>query len=297
MPTIVYRGNGKRFSVTGGCLAVMGRNTDHAENIRYKMNKATIEEISTVTFKDILQFSASEDNLKYLDVFTAYMSMFPFMRCVKTPYEKILTTTDCTFDAVNYTQNEIMHAMFHIRQLAYSQHNAFKNCDFMLTAMYDMVQSGVPFWKAYTLTLIPFHINPRYPLVDFNRVLEADANTFMLKSIPLANYKRLVSGRKPKPHYEGGKISDMAQREKAYPQNITNYLMGGTIGEKTLYDLLSQTIKYAQEASTGSAIVDAFGYPLHRTQERYDISDSDLVNALDKALHQFGITSKGKITC
>lgn len=297
MPTLLYKGDGKQFSITGGCLAIMGRTSCAAENILYKMNARSMESIKTVKFQDILQLSVASTNTKYLKVFEAYMSMFPFMRCVKTPYEKILTTTDCTFDVENYSQNEVMHAMFHIRQLAYPMHVACKPSSFMIATLHTLTQEGVPFWKAYTLCMMPFHINPRFPKKDFNRVLEADANTFMLKHIPLSNFKKLISGRKPKPKYVEGTVTQNAHNEKAYAQNITTYLATDLRSEPTVFDLIDKTIDYAQANKRGGCIVDAFGIPIVSSQERFEMDNRDLINALDKALHVYGITGKGKVTC
>lgn len=298
MPTITYKGNGRSFSITGGCLAVMGRTRCAAENIKETLLMKGIDKVSTVRFKDILHLDGNvgTNNLKYRDVFTKYMSMFPFMRCVKTPYDKILTTTDCTFDAENYTQNEIMHAMFHIRQLAYPTLNAFEGNTYMIKSLYKLTEQGVPFWKAYTLCMIPTHINPRFPVENFNRFLEADANTFMLKSLPLTKFKKLISGKKPKPKYKGGTILKNAMAEKPYAQNMTEYLSGCTpLTEPTVYDLIHKVIEDVQLGKEGRRITDAFGHPIGMRQSRYPVTDNDLLASLDKALHLFGITGKGKI--
>tara|TARA_R110000851_G_scaffold37930_1_gene97664 strand:+ start:237 stop:1124 length:888 start_codon:yes stop_codon:yes gene_type:complete len=294
MPTIIYKQGEKSFPMSGGCLAVMGRTQGSAENVFLKCKREEMTDVHTVTFERILSFPSSSPQPQYLEVLKKYMGMFPFMRCVLSTPEEILSKHDCTFDAKNFTQNEVMFAMFHIRMLVYAKQNFDGKRNFVLVNLQKLVDKGVPFWKAYTLCMLPFHASLKEQQRPFVQVLNGDANTFCLNTLPVKSFKRLVSGKMPTPSYKGLTIYENAKAGHAYPQNISEFLSDKSKGAK-MSDLLGFLVNTCHSTTGSSNLKDAFGHPIIDAHLKYDVTLAVTLTSLDKTLKTFGITGKGKI--
>jgi hypothetical protein len=298
MPVLKYTDGKNEFKIEGGCLAVMGRCASAAENINCLITTYKLDGVTKVTFNRILQLPPTTSTIRYLSVMDKYMSMFPFMQCVITSNSDILKTKDCTFDVENYTQNEVMHAMFHVRMLAYATIGIVHKGSTMIEALYKLTEDGLPFWKAYLLCTAPMGITFKYRVSPvLKNVLEADANTYCLNRLPLSNFLSLLRGERPEPIYQGGTILENAKARQKYAQNISSYLESATslIKEPTLSDFFVSLAKTAQANTVKHSATDAFGHLIAREEDGYDVTDSGVIAALDVVLTQYEVNEENLI--
>jgi hypothetical protein len=296
MPVLKYSDGKNSFFVEGGCLAVIGRSVSAASEISAMIDKHRLIGVKKVTFERILFTGKDAASIEYLPVMEKYMSMFPFMRCVLTPYAEILTTGDCTFDVENYSQNEVMHAMFHIRALAYTRVYALSYRDFPIRVMHRLMTfKGLPFWKAYLLCIIPHDASFREPVVSVNNVISGDANTFCLSRLAIKDFVTLLKGYQPVPSYVEGTVFENARDRVAYAQNISKYLQSPEGNGVTMGEFVKSIAVSAQDSTAVTGLRDAFGFPISLQCQKYEVSDDQIITALDKTIAAFGITEENMI--
>lgn len=297
MPVLHYSDGERQFQITGGCLAVMGRSPAAAENIQNLIEKVELTGVKQVVFKKILQIEPLQSNIKYLELMDKYMSMFPFMRCVLTSNKDILTKGDCAFDVENYSQNEVMHAMFHIRILAYSQISIVYSGDFMIHAMYKlMTEQNLPFWKAYLFVTVPHDKTFSRNFSSVNYLMGGDANTYQLGAIPLSSFISLLKGEQPLPDYVGGTVSQLAKAGRAYTQNISKYMTVTGSRPPTLSQFIVRWCETSQQESGDiGEQLDAFGHRIKRDNKVLNVAMSHIKKALDKTLAFYKISEEGMI--
>lgn len=236
MPRVTIYGlteSGKEasFSISGICFAILGKTESRLENIYWMLTKKGIHQLKTLKWTDVSPARKCLDAIQY--VFDTY----DFMRtCISTP-EEIVESNKAVFDIENYTLNEVMHAIFHLRSMSTLErifNSDISNGEFFKKA----TSSGMHPAYAYALSMMP-------PIGDFKRtrtssvetlkpisrekghehIWSNDSNCFNFRLMDLNRYLDICSGKyqKDPSEYEGGTLQENLGNQEKYIQNMSKY--------------------------------------------------------------------------
>lgn len=281
MPTVKFSGINKEgktrhFTVTGGCLACIGRGDSGMRQVRERA-KGVMP--LTAQFRDLVSelsifLGKEEEWLPYLEpLFTVVKAT---RTCVTKPID-ILRTGMASFDVQNYSYNEVMFAIFHLRSLLnnHCPTNACNGVQGFTGNNYGiehirflMEKCGLSWEAAYTIMLGYYPFN-NYP--NSAHKGGGDACCFRFEYIPVSTWKQWLAGEYT-PNYCNMTLADKFKSGHGYTENIRDMLNGSAKGPK-LYTMLKAMYKAAKKPLSDKQTTDLFGKPVKQVATSPDIGE------------------------
>jgi len=230
MPTIYFNGKNKQgearsFYASSGCLCLLGRDEGELEGRSQEVTRTGIVELDTITYRQMTK-ELTDDQKKLLK---KYMKMFPFMRTVVTPVDDM--KDHITFNVKDYTLNEVMFAIFHLR-VALSLSPKFSGISGEtksgIAFMDYLIKQGYEFWEAYFTAICNSPVDsegiPHSSYDYYDHYNGWDCSCFHFYGTDMTSFETLVSGNIEAPVYKGATLLEHILDMRCYPENIKKWL-------------------------------------------------------------------------
>ena len=225
-----YVGNEYNFEISDVCLRLMGKSEHNIINTSCNL-LLTEDDVTHISFENMYHPSCKYHK-DLIPIIQSMLDLLPFMRAVMSSAESIAKGKPCVFNTADYTQNEVMHAMFWIRAMmtSYSsQSHGFKSDlgSGIVPVLHEIYKqdSSIPLHKALIIALCPSYayVNIRHKIRcrgNYRNYYSGDANLFNYDLSSLGIFLGLLTGNWVG-RYHGGTLSENWRGKVIYPANIS----------------------------------------------------------------------------
>jgi hypothetical protein len=249
------------FSKESMCLQIMGKVPCQMQTLH--MATKDMEYLPhTITFESLGDTIYPKDALA-IEIAKKVCGINPAMRTCITPVEDIVRTGKATFDIANYSYNEVMFCMFHLR-LLFNSHCVWRSTSpffrrFVgksgLSVMHHVLSTYRCDWRiAYLCAL---DIENDYHLND------SDASLIVASRVSVDLFSKWVKGEITSLGFDEGKLIDFFSPSiygyNTYQRNIRSLLMDSPLRKDSLLTLVSMAKSVASRHLIRVVRLNLFG--------------------------------------
>lgn len=244
------------FEVSGGCLACIGRSPGTMVSLRERFAGS---DPALLSFVDCNNMDVTDP-----DILRPLWSMGGLMRsCLSTP-ETICEKRNALFNIRDFSYNEVMFAMFHLRTLCndHAGYIGWIRDGMRMSAeafIKESMEAGLTWKESYVLSLIP-EINKQTGRLQYTHHGRGDASCFSF-GMPCERLADWLNGRihMDSLDFDTDRMARKLEKGEQYTQNIEYMLYQSTEKPSVLQALRACVSEALEPASTGERVTDLFG--------------------------------------